>query len=66
MTFEAVQTRATLIGAAGVDATKRRILASADLPPGVTAQATDQGILLSGKRLRRRMIDDPRIRNIAR
>jgi hypothetical protein len=35
-------------------------------PPGVTVEATDGGIRLSGKALRRRMLTDPSLRNFGR
>lgn len=41
-------------------------LAATLLPPGVKAEATDDGVLLSGRRLRRRMIDDVQLRNFGR
>jgi hypothetical protein len=34
--------------------------------PGVTVEATDSGITLSGKHLRRRMLTDPDLRNFGR
>jgi hypothetical protein len=35
-------------------------------PPGITVEATDNGVILSGKRLRRRMLTDPHLRNFGR
>ena len=43
-----------------------RHIAAKPLPPGVSADASDDGIILSGKRLRRRYITDPNLRNFAR
>lgn len=40
-------------------------LTKVDLPPGVIVERTDHGIALSGKRLRRRLIDDVRLRSFA-
>ena len=50
------------------DAVSRQIarLATKPTPPGVSADASDDGIILSGKRLRRRYITDPNLRNFAR
>ena len=50
------------------DAVSRQItrLATKPKPPGVSAEAGDDGIILSGKRLRRRYITDPNLRNFAR
>jgi hypothetical protein len=35
-------------------------------PPGITAEATDSGVTLIGKRLRQRMLSDPNLRNFGR
>ena len=43
-----------------------RILAKDDLPKDVTAEATPDGVVLSGKRLKRRAVTDPRVRDVAR
>ena len=50
------------------DAVSRQIthLATKPLPPDVSADASDDGITLSGKRLRRRYITDPNLRNFVR
>lgn len=40
-----------------------RRLASQPVPPGVEVKALPDGVELSGKRLKRRMIDDPHLRN---
>jgi hypothetical protein len=41
-------------------------LAALGAPDGVTIESNDRGIKLSGKQLRRRMIDNPLIRNFWR
>jgi hypothetical protein len=41
-------------------------LAQTPPPPGVTVEATDSGITLSGKHLRRRLLTDPDLRNFGR
>jgi hypothetical protein len=43
-----------------------RHLAARAVPPGVEVKALDEGVELSGKRLKRRMIDDPNLRNFGR
>ena len=35
-------------------------------PPGIAAEPINGGIALTGKRLRRRMLDDPQPRNFGR
>lgn len=35
-------------------------------PPGVHVQAIDGGVALSGRRLRRRMLADPQLRNFGK
>ena len=41
-------------------------LASLSLPPGVTSEATRDGVLLRGKNLKHRVIIDPDLRNFGR
>lgn len=41
-------------------------LARAELPKGVEAEASENGVHLSGRRLRQRMIDDVQLRNLGR
>jgi hypothetical protein len=41
-------------------------LAATPVPPGVDIAPSPQGIILSGKRLRRRYVTDPQLRNFAR
>ena len=41
-------------------------LAQTPTPPGIRAEAIDGGITLIGKRLRRRMLTDPNLRNFGR
>jgi hypothetical protein len=50
------------------DAVKRQIdrLAQTPTPPGVSVGANNEGITLSGKNLRRRMLTDPQLRNFGR
>lgn len=35
-------------------------------PPGIAAEPTDGGVILSGKGLRRRMLSNPNLRNFTR
>lgn len=48
-----------------VQRTKERLFET-PVPPGVTAQVGDDGIILSGRNLRRRMLTDPHLRNFGR
>jgi hypothetical protein len=41
-------------------------LAETPAPPGVTVEPFDSGVRLTGKRLRRRLITDPSLRNFGR
>lgn len=41
-------------------------LAARPVPPGVEVKALPDGVELSGKRLKRRMIDDPTLRNFGK
>lgn len=41
-------------------------LAARPVPPGVEVKALREGVELSGKRLKRRMIDDHELRNFGR
>jgi hypothetical protein len=56
---------AELVGERAVQRKREQILQNANLPPGVTLSASGAGLELSGKGLRRRMIDDTRLRNFA-
>ena len=38
-------------------------LAKTPPPPGIAVEATDRGVTLIGKRLRRRLLTDPNLRN---
>jgi hypothetical protein len=41
-------------------------IAQMPTPPGITAEATDSGVTLTGKRLRQRMLFDANLRNFGR
>ncbi len=60
-----------IIGKAQAVAAQRRNaqierLAQATPPPGITVARSEDGIVLSGKRLRRRLITDPALRSFGR
>jgi hypothetical protein len=42
-----------------------RILAKAEAVPGLTAEAADAGVILSGKNLKARAVSDPNVRDLA-
>ncbi len=60
-----VEARADAIGQRAVADSVQRILRRAKPPRDVTLEAVGGGVTITGKRLRRRMIDDPRLRNFA-
>jgi hypothetical protein len=66
VSLDTLEPYASTIGNEAARKARDRILTRADPPPGVQAQAIDGGIALTGKRLRRRMITDPALRNFAR
>jgi hypothetical protein len=66
MSLDGLVTRAEIAGEQAVHRKQSQILQNADLPAGVTLSVTAAGLELSGRGLRRRMIDDPRLRNFAR
>ncbi|WP_374613120.1 hypothetical protein [Sphingorhabdus sp.] len=43
-----------------------RRLSQSEMPDGVEIEALDDGVRLSGRKLRRRLIGDTRLRNIGR
>jgi hypothetical protein len=43
-----------------------RILAKEDRPADVKAEATEEGVVLSGPKLKARVVSDPSVRNAAR
>lgn len=52
--------------AANAVAEQIKRLAQNPTPPGITAEPIHNGVALTGKRLRRRMLDDPQLRNFGR
>jgi hypothetical protein len=63
--FDRLSARADHLADQAADA-RRVEIAARPLPNGVTATVTADGVILSGKRLRRRFINDPALRNFAR
>jgi hypothetical protein len=66
VSFEALASRADAIGERAAIRTRDQIMADAQLPGDVQIEAVGDGIILSGRRLRRRMIDDAWLRNFMR
>ncbi len=65
MRLSQIEARAEEIGRRAAANARDRIVRGADLPNGVAIQAINGGIAITGKRLRRRMIDNPKLRNFA-
>lgn len=63
--FERIIRKAQAIAAQKRNAQIAR-LAQVTPPPGITVTRTEDGIVLSGKRLRRRLITDPALRSFGR
>ena len=66
MSLEALAARGEAIGVDAAERTRDRLIARANMPHGVDIASSPQGIVLSGKRLRRRYVTDPELRNFAR
>jgi hypothetical protein len=66
MSLETLLARAEPIGLQAAEKARDRILTRFSPPAGVRAEAIKDGILLSGKRLRHRLMIDPALRNFAR
>jgi hypothetical protein len=64
--FERLKARAARAGQAAVLAVIARLARNAVLPRDVRVDTSDDGLTLSGRGLRRRMLDDPRLRGIGR
>lgn len=64
--FERLLTRAHALGQAAVLTAIARLARDAELPPDVTVERDAGHLTLSGRNLRRRMLDDPRLRRIGR
>lgn len=66
MMFERLRARAERAGQAAVLAVIARLAREAVLPPDVKVETGEDGLTLSGRGLRRRMLDDPRLRGVGR
>ena len=66
MMFKGLKARATRAGQAAVLAVIARLAREAALPPDVTVETGEDRLTLSGRGLRRRMLDDSRLRGIGR
>ena len=63
--FERIMGKAQAVAAQRCNAQIER-LAQLTPPPGITITRTEEGVVLSGKRLRRRLITDPALRSFGR
>ncbi len=64
--FERLLTRAKRQGEAAVPALIARLAREAQLPDDATVEGDDTRLIVSGRGLRRRLLDDPRLRRIGR
>ena len=65
MNAERLNAKADALGEDRADQLRDQLMA-ADLPHGVRAELSGEGVTLIGKNLRRRMLDDARLRNFGR
>lgn len=65
MKLAGLEARAEHLGQRAAAQVRDRIIRHADLPRDVGIESVDGGIAITGKRLRRRMVDDPALRNFA-
>jgi hypothetical protein len=65
MNIERLKAKAEAMGAARVQQVSDRLMA-ADLPQGVRAERSDEGVILVAKNLRRRMLKDAILRSFGR
>ena len=65
MNAERLKAKADVLGAARVQRISDRLMAT-DLPQGVRAERSDEGVTLVAKNLRRRILDDAQLRNFGR
>lgn len=64
--FERLKARAARTGQVAALAVIARLARNAVLPRDVRVDTSEDGLTLSGRGLRRRMLDDPRLRGIGR
>jgi hypothetical protein len=65
MNAERLKAKAEALGEARVQQVSARLIAT-DLPQGVRAERSADGVTLFGKNLRRRMLDDAQLRSFGR
>lgn len=65
MNTERLMAKADALGARRAEQLRDRLMAT-DLPHGVRAERSDEGVTLIGKNLRRRMLDDAQLRSFGR
>ena len=65
MNGDRLTAKADVLGAARVQRISDRLMV-ADLPQGVRAERSDEGVTFVAKNLRRRMLDDAQLRNFGR
>jgi hypothetical protein len=65
MNGDRLTAKADVLGAARVQRISDRLMV-ADLPQGVRAERSYEGVTLVAKNLRRRMLDDAQLRNFGR
>jgi|GWRWMinimDraft_5_1066013.scaffolds.fasta_scaffold15998_4 hypothetical protein len=64
--FERLLARAKRLGDAAALAAIARLAREAQLPDDATVESQDTHLIVSGRGLRRRLLDDPRLRRIGR
>ena len=65
MNAERLKAKADALGAARVQVVSAKLMA-VDLPQGVRAERSDEGVTLVAKNLRRRMLDEAQLRSFGR
>lgn len=65
MNTDRLKAKADALGAARVEQISDRLMAT-NLPQGVRAERSGDGVTLVAKNLRRRMLDDAQLRNFGR
>lgn len=66
MAFENLLKQAKRLALALARKEIERILARAEATLGVEAEATDEGVVLTGNNLKSRAVNDPQVRDVAR
>ena len=63
MMFERLKARAERAARAAILVAVARLARDSALPPDVRVDVRDEGLVIAGRALRRRALDDPRLRN---